>query len=726
MNRCLYLSFAVCAFLSVFLPQIVHGDLIRLYPDEGKGGATSDGRTFEDRFTDWLASVNSTEARIASSDDSNSQDLSNSLGNGFGPNHYALNRLHFSFDTSLIPDGVDIESATFNFFGKAPDLSSGSERGIYLVESNPIDPGNLMRGDFSTVGDISFGVTDGSWNTDAVNTIELNSEGLDSLNRNGITTFALRGWYDFNEEAPDNSNELYVHVYFSEAVGTEFDPYLEVTYTYEEVAGIPVLLTELIQDIADSDLGTNVVNSYLANLKKVEDFRANDQKIAAENQLLMFLKKLEHDKDTGKIPTDTYEDYLDLANQILELILNVNVRTTPLITQVVSEYPSIAETSAWADAAYAGGRADQPGDCGLTIAQCGCVLSSLSMLGWFHGITSGSDGSTVNPLNMNDWLLEETDGRGFDAAGNIMWPWALAYLGEEKNGKHMSHLYLEELGSTDSARIRNFISGIGPALGFSSAKGHWVLLTGLTSAGYFLNDPFWYNTKTSNDVRTDPVTIQDYNDIIGKSTLIGHREALMPIQEIVHVSVASPAHLLITDESGRRTGYDPVYEKHYNEIPNAYYDPAHVIVDQANPSAEPHATKHLVLIEPEGENFELEVIGTAVGDYQLTMAVSDGAGSLFGESVTDITEFGEIDNHTLITDAETNSLPQYLKDILYLIPPEDHPKFIQAFKVIVLQLGKEHTIPTVKLIENLVRYLENNYAEETWYGAVREQLLALP
>jgi hypothetical protein len=497
---------------------------------------------------------------------------------------------------------------------------------------------------------------------------------------------------------------------------------VDVIEVVQEDKDIYELLAELIETVEGYEFENAIENSYMANLKKIEEFLNSAKYVPAENQLRAFIKKVEQDYKVGKITESQYEDLTGRAEAILELVPEDAFGTVPLMTQVVSPYPSLEETSSWASATYADGRANKPKDCGLTIAQCGCAITSLAMVGKNYGIENGIDGTATNPLNMNSWLLNGGESKGYDAVGNIMWGWGLAYLGEEKSGKYMSRLSIDTASTSDTTKILDFIERKGPALGFNKPKGHWMVLTGTTDTGYSVNDPYWYNTKTTDDERTDTDTMQDYDDVVTKAALFSYRPELKPIQELLEFSLNSPAHLRITDERGRSVGYDTVTGQHLSEIPNGTYDPEYAILNQSNPASDPHYAKHLMLVEPEGSAFELEVIGTGEGSYSLTTAVSDGAGDFFGKSVAGETSLGEVHRFTVLTNLSDDSLPGYLENILNLIPASEQKKFIQAFKVVFSQTEKGHVAVTETLVENLIRYVENQYGKTSWRDGVVEAL----
>ena len=149
----------------------------KIYPDLSNTGVTTDGRMYEDRYRSWDDTVDSTSARITSVPDYG-QDLSNNLGTGFGENYYGNNRLHFGFDTSLLPDDAEVISANFYFHGANIDASSGLERRIYLVSSSPASNNDLINSDYGKVGNMAFGVTAGVWSTTTYQQISLNDNAL--------------------------------------------------------------------------------------------------------------------------------------------------------------------------------------------------------------------------------------------------------------------------------------------------------------------------------------------------------------------------------------------------------------------------------------------------------------------------------------------------------------------------------------------------------------------
>lgn len=211
------------------VPGKIGNTTTTVYPGTGSGGTTSDGRMFEDRYTSWNSTLTSTSCRVATVSDT-VQDFINALGNGNGSTYYSNMRFSLGFDTSPMPDTDGIALATFSIYGTNGDASAGSERRVYLVSSSPASNGTLATTDYDNVGTTSLGVTDGTWNTSGYNNIPLNTSGLAYINKTGVTNFALRGWYDMNGSAPDNSNELYIYMNFADQTGTANDPKLVIEH----------------------------------------------------------------------------------------------------------------------------------------------------------------------------------------------------------------------------------------------------------------------------------------------------------------------------------------------------------------------------------------------------------------------------------------------------------------------------------------------------------------
>lgn len=78
----------------------------------------------------------------------------------------------------------------------------------------------------------------------------------------------------------------------------------------------------LIVIITDLDLPTNVENSYMANLQKVEQFILDGKITPALNQLYAFINKIEQDLQQGFLTQEEYGNLLQTVNKLIDDLLN--------------------------------------------------------------------------------------------------------------------------------------------------------------------------------------------------------------------------------------------------------------------------------------------------------------------------------------------------------------------------------------------------------------------
>lgn len=154
------------------------------------------------------------------------------------------------FDTSSIPVGATLVSATISLFGNGnDDRLLGSLFGIVGVSGN-VSNTALSLSDFNKAGatalsDTQVSATD--WNTSAYNNFTLNTTGLSQITLGGITKLAIREFtYDIGGvdplSMPGNENTAGISFFSSNQVGTTKDPKLVITYTLTLNAVVGVFL----------------------------------------------------------------------------------------------------------------------------------------------------------------------------------------------------------------------------------------------------------------------------------------------------------------------------------------------------------------------------------------------------------------------------------------------------------------------------------------------------
>lgn len=283
-----------------------------------------------------------------------------------------------------------------------------------------------------------------------------------------------------------------------------------------------------------------------------------------------------------------------------------------LYTQLESPYPSLEETAGWADDLYAEG-SDYL--CGSTIAECGCAITSVVMVGRDIGIETDVLGDDVNPGNINTYLQSVG---GYTSYGTVRWLAASAYLGRYgSDGKLMTKLGAPTFTSDGNAMNEidaAFATGTNAIIAFNGS--HFVWLSEKTEDSYVVFDPAWYNTKTANDAVTGEAPyLYDYNNQFKGARIFPVYEEYQSVAELgIEAEILTEtAQLLFTNAVGERVGYDggeivvDLDAAHYGDIEN---------ISLTGNLADAPKGKHLLVYDA-GKEFTIEVVGTGEGEYSL-------------------------------------------------------------------------------------------------------------
>ncbi|USN91836.1 MAG: hypothetical protein H6782_03100 [Candidatus Nomurabacteria bacterium] len=321
----------------------------------------------------------------------------------------------------------------------------------------------------------------------------------------------------------------------------------------------------------------------------------------------------------------------------------------PLYTQIESPYPSLAETAGWADDTYASGDAY----CGGTIAKCGCAITSLVMMARANGITKGVDDSDVNPGNFNSWLI---DNKGY-THGAVNWTTALQYFGTENEDETINvPIKLSKHNQSSTTLIKASASSEGEyVVGFSTKVpgGHYFVISDYIEDDYIVRDPWYYNTKTLDDVvSSTSVKVKDYDNVINKANIFSLNDPKV-LTGVIEIALASPAELRLEDKDEKITGYDSGGV--VANIPSSSYDQNESIGDPDDPEAglNTHYVKRLMVLEA-SEKYGLEVVGLDTGPYTLGITVFDVAGHHHYFEYKGVTYEGKVDR--FVIDVETGEI----------------------------------------------------------------------
>jgi hypothetical protein len=432
-----------------------------------------------------------------------------------------IHRYHSEFDTSAIGPTKEIVSAKLRLY------------------FDPIYPGNLSSSNGWVVvpSDVTGSTPDQKWDsyTSAINTsfssqtnissvgytdFELNQEGLEAINKTGVTKLGLVSYWDSVNLDPNQA----------------YGPY-------------------------KNDSGTL--------------YMRNNPGVSLDPMLVI---------ETVPVEVNEY----------------------PLYTQIESLYPSIVETSDWADDSM---------PCG-TIATCGCTISSLVSGANYFGLDTDILGQSPTPATINSYLKSAN---GYYGGGILNWLAASAYFGElAPDGTISTRLQYppEFIKSNVSSGMRASLdSGNKIVLAFdvtnptNEDEGHFVWTPAYEGASFVVKDPLWYETSTSDDTAV-PYLVRDYNNAFEEARVYTVLDEAEPLSGTdIEVVIQGTAELLYRSLSGDKVGYEDgniIVSLDRAEYGNVSVVPGANIIDGKT-----------LLIHNAGDEFTIEVIGTGTGGFEM-------------------------------------------------------------------------------------------------------------
>jgi len=377
------------------------------------------------------------------------------------------------------------------------------------------------------------------------------------------------------------------------------------------------------------------------------------------------------------------------------------VKLVPLYTQVRSSYPSDDETRGWSGLIYAAGRADTPGSCGRTIAKCGCAITSSVMIARYYGATTTTSTTAsirddVTPLTLDHWALAT---RAYDSAGNFDFAQLPRYAGYKVKFVKRSDVannfsYLNTQLDRGRPQIAKASAGRGGTP--KTAPAHFFVIDGRFNNGtYSVKDPAWYNTKSLTASTTSKaLALRNYEG--GFDGLRVFTQGTGTTSRALSFFLASPAELLITDSTGRRTGKDPLTNTTYEEIPDSSYAVDAIGDAEGEESPNGHETKWLYVPDATTSAYTIKVIGTGVGAYTFGVITNESTGdnTTHKEFVSETTP-GRVATYRIDLNGTSGDI----------ITPVDHtsPEGVVLFDTATQKLivtGKDETTvhPTVTLV----------------------------
>lgn len=174
------------------------------------------------------------------------------------------------------------------------------------------------------------------------------------------------------------------------------------------------------------------------------------------------------------------------------------------------------------------------------------------------------------------------------------------------------------------------------------AQTHWFAATGIAGNTFTINDPFYSRTRLD-----DPA----YGN--NAKTMVRYSKTSSDFSSIEAAALA-PTQILVTDQSGRRIGFDPSTATIVEEIPNSTYVFQHALADDTDEQkAPPPPDAGINVVEisiPQNSTYTIEVISPANQLYSFAVYGSDRDANLSFNLFEDQPTPGEETTYTFAYD----------------------------------------------------------------------------
>lgn len=302
-------------------------------------------------------------------------------------------------------------------------------------------------------------------------------------------------------------------------------------------------------------------------------------------------------------------------------------------------------------------------DCGTTIAQCGCALTSAAMLLKYYGVDKSPDSFPTTPKNLNEWL-KNNEGYTF---GSVRWPSIASYSVKANEIFGTQKIRLVGFGqSNDFTTLSNELDSNRPVILSVKDGSHFVVATGHQGSNYSINDPISQNNTT----------LQSYGNIFQGMRLY---EKTSTDLSTIYISTPAPTEIFITDSLGRKAGKDLASGVIYSEIPNSFYFLEPTLADDSNENAHILSSGNgittLAIINPGAGKFDVRVsnLGTNVA---IDFASYDRHGEIITKEFSQTIPQGGTQEYTLNYSPEPGSQIQVTQVVNIDIKPGNDPNSI--------------------------------------------------
>lgn len=281
-----------------------------------------------------------------------------------------------------------------------------------------------------------------------------------------------------------------------------------------------------------------------------------------------------------------------------------------------------------------------------TIQQKGCALTSAAMVLNHHGVNA-------NPDPLDDYLVSRGKA-GYTETGKIVWSGPAEYSGGIVRSL--------DFGPSDDAGLKDRICRYGPqVMGVKpyvykgkTYPGHFVMVSGRTD-----DDSTWKIYDPARGVITD---LRAYNNTwIGSRLYAGQQVSYVdPLNRLIF-RLYSPAEIVVTAPDGKKTGFDPIKNLIYDDIPNSGYE-IEALDDDETGQPDNHPEKVVDIGGGVDGEYIVQITGTGSGTYDLDVMRVNANGNF--QDRTEITgipiEPGVVHQYSLTYSVGSSTPPTFI------------------------------------------------------------------
>lgn len=261
-------------------------------------------------------------------------------------------------------------------------------------------------------------------------------------------------------------------------------------------------------------------------------------------------------------------------------------------------------------------------NCGETLAQCGCAVTSAAMVLDYHGAKKDPlTGNATTPETVNNYFKsgEKCSPSGACIStgykfGDVFWP-AIGKYSAEAYSKYGTQK-IEWVGASgyNPVIVATDLLARNPVILKVLRSSHWAAAVSVIEDTFGLNDPVHNITKLSDS----PYNNNAFSQQRFKKTSSDF--------SVFEASSPSPAQVLITDSLGRKTGFDPLTQTVMTQIPNSYYYFNEDISDDSKELSGTSNTNKVytaIIKTPQKDTFKVQVFSPNNQLYDLAVYGSD-------------------------------------------------------------------------------------------------------